>query len=136
MCNISNKNQSPSNLVKYQFLKGAKGFKNHFMSTSVYIALVPLWRHSNKEKNQEDLKNGIMGALEITKQNNRLTIAFPPLGNRVSGFSSDFWATIMLQTMRDVINKNSNSSLKIIRVVVNNIRQVKTFTRIMMANNF
>ena len=51
------------------------------MNISIYIALVPLWRHSNKEKNQEDLENGIMRALELAKQNNLLTIAFPPLGN-------------------------------------------------------
>ena len=62
-CNILNKNQPPSNLAKYQYFIGAKDFKNHFMNISSYIALVLLWLHSNKEKNQEDLKNGIMGAL-------------------------------------------------------------------------
>ena len=77
-----------------------------------------------------------MRALKIANQNNLLAIAFPPLGNEVFGFSIDLCATIMLQTMNDFINKYSNSSLKIIRVVVNNIRQVKAFTRIMMANNF
>ena len=41
----------------------------------------------------------------------------------------------MLRTMRDFITKNSHLSLKIIRVVVDNIRQVKTFARIMMENN-
>ena len=76
-----------------------------------------------------------MQALEIANQNNLLTIAFPPLGNGVFGFSIDLCATIMLQTMGDFINKNSNSSLKIIRVVVKNIQQVKAFTRILMANN-
>ena len=105
------------------------------MNISIYIALVPLWRHSNKEKNQEDLENGIMRALELAKQNNLLTIAFPPLGNGVFGFSTDLCGTIMLQTMRDFIRKNSNSSLKIIHVVVKNIRQVKSFTGNMMANN-
>ena len=55
--------------------------------------------------------------------------------NGVFGFSTDLHATIMLETMRDFINKNSNLSLKIIRVVVNNMRQVKTLTRIMMVNN-
>ena len=76
-----------------------------------------------------------MQALEIANQNNLLTIAFPPLGNGVFGFSIDLRATIMLQTMRNFINKNSNSSLKIMRVVVKNIQQVKSFIRIMMANN-
>ena len=76
-----------------------------------------------------------MQALEIANQNNLLTIAFPPLGNGVFGFSIDLCATMMLQTMGDFINKNSNSSLKIIRVVVKNIQQVKAFTRILMANN-
>ena len=42
VCNISNKNQPPSNSTKYQYFKGAKDFKNHFMSISIYIALVPL----------------------------------------------------------------------------------------------
>ena len=78
------------------------------MNISIYIALVPQWRHSNKEKNQENLKNGIMRALEIANQNNLLTIAFPPLGNGVFDFSSDLCA-VMLQTMRDFINKNYNS---------------------------
>ena len=105
------------------------------MNISIYIALVPQWRHSNKEKNQEDLENGIMRALELAKQNNLLTIAFPPLGNGVFGFSTDLCGRIMLQTIRDFIRKNSNSSPKIIHVVVNNIRQVKDFTRIIMANN-
>ena len=41
----------------------------------------------------------------------------------------------MLQTMRDFITKNSNSSLKITHVVVNNIRQEIDFSRIMVANN-
>ena len=68
------------------------------------------------------------GALEIANQNNLLAIAFPPFRNGVFGFFTDLCATIMLQTMRNFINKNSNSSLKI-------IRQIKTFTRIMMANN-
>ena len=76
------------------------------MNISIYIALVPLWRHSNKEKNQEDLENGIMRALEIANQNNLLKIA--PLGNGVFGFSTELCATIMLQTMRHFINKNSN----------------------------
>ena len=76
-----------------------------------------------------------MQALEIANQNNLLTIAFPPLGNGVFGFSIDLCATIMLQTMGDFVNKNSSSSLKIIRVVVKNIQQVKAFTRILMANN-
>ena len=61
------------------------------------IALVPLWRHSNKEKCQEDLENGIMRALEIANQNNLLTIAFPPLRNGVFSFSIDLCATIILQ---------------------------------------
>ena len=94
-----------------------------------------LWRYSNKDKNQEDLKSGVMQGLGITNQNNILTIAFPPLGNGVFVYSTYLCETIMLQTMRDFITKNSNSSLKIIRVVVNNIGQVKTFTRIVMANN-
>ena len=119
----------------FSTINGAKDFKDHFMNISIYIALVPLWRHSNKEKNQEDLENGIMWALKIANQNNLLKIAFPPLGNGVRGFSIDLYATIMLQTMKNFINKNSNSSLKIIHVVVNNIRQVKAFTRTMMANN-
>ena len=76
-----------------------------------------------------------MQALEIANQDNLLTVAFSPLGNGVFGFSTDLCATIMLQKMKDFITKNSNSLLKIIRVVVNNIRQVKTFTRIMMASN-
>ena len=76
-----------------------------------------------------------MRALELAKQNNILTIAFPPFGNGVFGFSTDLCGTIMLQTMGDFIRKNSNSSLKIIHVVVNNIGQVNAFTRIMMANN-
>ena len=109
----------------FSTIKGAKDFKDHFMNISIYIALVPLWRHSIKEKNKKDLEDGIMQALKIANQNNLLTLAFPPLGNGVFGFSIDLCATIMLQTMRDFINKNSNSSLKIIRVVVNNIRQVK-----------
>ena len=75
-----------------------------------------------------------MQALEIANQDNLLTVAFSPLGNGVFGFSTDLCATIMLQKMKDFITKNSNSLLKIIRVVVNNIRQVKTFTRIMMAS--
>ena len=37
--------------------------------------------------------------------------------------------------MRDFITKNSNSSLKIIHVAVNNIRQEIDFSRIMMADN-
>ena len=107
---------------------GATDFRNNFIDILNYIALVPLWTNSNKEKNQEDLKNGIIKALEITNQNNLLTIAFPPFGNGVFGFSTDLCATIMLQTMRDFITKNSNLSLKIIRVVINNIRKVKTLT--------
>ena len=114
---------------------GATDFRNNFIDILNYIALVPLWSNSNKEKNQEDLKNEIIKALEITSQNSLLTIAFPPLGNGVLGFSTDLCATIMLRTMRDFITKNSNLSLKIIGVVVNNIRQVKTLTRVMMANN-
>ena len=105
------------------------------MNISIYIALVPLWRHSSKEKNQEILENGIMQALELAKQSNLLTIAFLPLGNGVFGFSTDLSGTIMLQTMGDFIRKNSNSSLKITHVVVNNIQQVQTFPGIMMANN-
>ena len=103
------------------------------MNISVYIALVSLWRHSNKEKNQDDAR--IMRALELAKQNNLLTIAFPPLGNGVFGFSTDLCGRMMLQAIRDFIRNNSNSSPKIIHVVVNNIRQVKDFTRIIMANN-
>ena len=93
------------------------------MNISVYIALVSLWRHSNKGKNQDDAR--IMRALELAKQNNRLTIAF----------STDLCGRMMLQAIRDFIRNNSNSSPKIIHVVVNNIRQVKDFTRIIMANN-
>ena len=84
----------------FSTVKGAKDFKDHFMNISIYIALVPLSRHSNKEKNQEDLENGIMQALKIANQNNFLTIAFPPLGNGVFGFTIDLCATIMLQTMK------------------------------------
>ena len=58
----------------FSTVKGAKDFKDHFMNISIYIALVPLSRHSNKEKNQEDLENGIMQALKIANQNNFLTI--------------------------------------------------------------
>ena len=76
-----------------------------------------------------------MRALEITNENNLLTTAFPPLANGVFGFSTVRCTTIMLRTMRGFITKNSNLCLKIIRVVFNNIGQVKTFTRIMMASN-
>ena len=95
------------------------------MNILSYIAF-SLRRHSNKEKNQENLINGTMQALKIT---------FPPLPNGVFGFYTDMCATKMLQTVIHFINKNSYLLLKIIRVVVNNIRQVKTFARIMMANN-
>ena len=84
----------------------------HF-NISIYTALVSLWCHSNKEENQEDLDNGIMRVLEITNQNNLLTIAFPQLGNGIFDFSTDLCAIIMLQTMRDFITKNSNSLLKL-----------------------
>ena len=124
------------NAVKFGWQrKSAKDVKDHFLNVSIYIALVPPWRHSNKEKNQEDLKKRIIRALEIANQNNLLTIAFPPLGNGIFGFSTDLCGTIMLKTMRYFINKNFNSSLRITCVVVNNIRKVKTFTRIIMANN-
>ena len=69
--------------------------------------------------------NGIMRALEKAIQNNLLKIAFPPLANGVFGLSTDMCATIMLQTMRDFITKNSHLLLKIIYVVVNNIQQTK-----------
>ena len=87
------------------------------MNISICTALVPLWRHSNKEKNQEDQKNGIMRALEIADQSSLLTIAFSPLGNGVFGFSSNLCAT-MLQTMGDFMNKSSNSSLKKLYVLL------------------
>ena len=112
--------------------KGVTNFKNHFINILIFIifiTLLPLLSHSNK-KSQEDLKNGIMRALEIRNQNNLLAIAFPALANGVFGLSVNMRATIMLQTMRDFITENSNSSLKIIRVIVSNIRRVKTFTRI------
>ena len=83
------------------------------MNISICTALVPLWRHSNKEKNQEDLKNGIMRALEISNQNNLLTIAFSSLGNGVFGLCAT-----MLQTMGDFMNKSSNSSLKKLYVLL------------------
>ena len=67
------------------------------------------------------MKNGIMRALEITNQNIILKIIFTPLTNGVFGFYTDMCTTIMLRTMRDFIAKNSNLSLKIIRVVINNI---------------
>ena len=95
----------------------------------ICITFVPLLSHSNK-KSQEDLKNGIMRALEIRNQNSLLAIAFPALTNGLFGLSTNMCATIMLQRMRDSITENSSSSLKIIRVIVSNIRQVKTFTRI------
>lgn len=85
---------------------------------------------SDEKKNQEDLKNGIRQALVITKQNNLLSIAFLPLVNGAFGFSTDMRATIMVQTMRDFITKNSNLSLKIVCVAVNNIQQVKMFTKL------
>ena len=47
------------------------------MNISIYIALVSLWRHSSKEKNQEDART--MRALELAQQNNLLTIAFPQM---------------------------------------------------------
>ena len=80
----------------------------------------------------QDLKNGIMQASEITNQNNLLAVDFRPPGNRVFDFSTNLCATIMLQKMMDFLDKNFNSSLKIIRNVVNNIRQVKMITRFMM----
>ena len=46
-------------------MKGATDFKHHFINISIYFALVPLYRHSNKVKNQEDMENEIMRALEI-----------------------------------------------------------------------
>ena len=66
------------------------------MNISIYIALVPLWRHSNKDKSQEYLENGIIRALELAKQNNLLTIAFPTLGNGVFGFSTNLCGMIRL----------------------------------------
>ena len=46
------------------------------MNVLIYIALVPLWRHSKNGKNQEDLENGMIRALEPANQNNVLAIAF------------------------------------------------------------
>ena len=77
-----------------------------------------------------------MRASEITNQNNLLTVAFPALANGVLGFSTDMCATVMLRMMRDFITKNFNLLLKIIRIIVNNNRLVKTFTRIMMTKNY
>ena len=92
----------------FSTIRGAKDFKDHFMNVLIYIALVPLWRHSKNGKNQEDLENGMIRALEPANQK-----LFPLPGNGVFGFSTDLCATIILQTMRNFINKNSNSSLKL-----------------------
>ena len=118
----------------FSTVKGAKDFKDHFMNISIYIALVPLWCHSSKEKSRRSGKWNNAN-IKNSKPKQSFNNNFSPLGNGVFGFSIDLCATIMLQTMRRFINKNSNSSLKIIRVVVSNIRQVKAFTRIMMENN-
>ena len=85
----------------------ATDFRNNFIDILNYIALVPLWSNSNKDKNQEDLKNGIIKALKITNQNNLLTIAFPPLGNGVFGFSTDLCATNQVRTLTRVMIANN-----------------------------
>ena len=46
----------------------------------IHISLAPLWGYSDKEKNQEVLKNQIRRALEKMNLNNLLTVAFPLLG--------------------------------------------------------
>ena len=112
----------------YKFQKPFYEYFNFHNFHCICLAM-ELWSHSNK-KSQEDLKNGIMRALEITNQNNLLAIAFPALAYGVFGLSTDMCATIMLRTMRDFITENSNFSLKLIRVIANNIRQVKTFARV------
>ena len=77
------------------------------MNILIYIALIPLWRHSNKKKNQEDLKNGIMRALEIANHNNLLTITVSSIGNVVFWFLHRFVYDNNAANMRDFINKNS-----------------------------
>ena len=68
-------------------------------------------------------------------QSNLLTMAFLPLANGVFGFSTDVCGNNAANNER-IITKNSNLWLEIIGLDVNNIQQVKTFTRIMIANNF
>ena len=49
--------------------KGCSRPQKPFYEYFNLFASVPLWGHSNGEKNQEDPKNGTMQALEIINQN-------------------------------------------------------------------
>ena len=77
-----------------------------------------------------------MKALELADQEKLSTIAFPPLGIGPFGFNTHVSATVMFRAIKEYVTKHSKSSLEIVRIVINTIRQVNLFKRVMVANDF
>lgn len=65
------------------------------MNPLIYVTLIALGSHRDKEKNKGNRKNGMIQAFRNKEPKQTFNIAFSPLGNKVFNLSTDCYATVI-----------------------------------------
>lgn len=81
--------------ISFTIRKGSADFKDYFMNPLIYVTLISLGSHRDKEKNKGNRKNGMIQAFRNKEPKQTFNIAFSPLGNKVFNLSTDCYATVI-----------------------------------------
>ena len=78
------------------------------MNPLIYVTLISLRSHSDKEKNKGNRKTGMTQAFRNEEPKQSFNIAFSLLGNKLFNLSTDCYATVIEKTFRKTYAMKTN----------------------------
>jgi O-acetyl-ADP-ribose deacetylase (regulator of RNase III) len=93
----------------------------------VIHAVGPVWGEGDEDAK---LRSAIHGSLKLAEIHNLASIAFPAISTGIFGFPKDRAAQVIINAIRDFIEGNSDSCLKLIRLVLYDQDTLQTFLKV------
>ena len=90
----------------------------------VIHAVGPVWGEGDEE---QKLRLAIRGSLMVADRLNLNSIAFPAISTGIFGFPKNLAARVIINTIRDYVDANPASGLKLISLVLYDEPTVRTF---------
>lgn len=93
----------------------------------VIHAVGPVWDGRTPEENDRLLASAITSALEIARERDLLSIAFPAISSGIFGFPKDRCAAVMLRAVREWTNTHPDDNPRYIRFTIIDEETVAVF---------
>jgi O-acetyl-ADP-ribose deacetylase (regulator of RNase III) len=93
----------------------------------VIHAVGPRWGEGNEN---EKLKNAVQNSLKLAEEHNITSLSMPAISSGIFGFPKEQCAEIILSSIREYADQNSEGSLRKIRICLFDQEMVKIFEEI------